>query len=113
MIHWPTVSALPWRQRNSEIEAAVRVLLGNVPARTAISTWEFACRMLGEWPDGATAKTWPIRGTTLYTEAQALSEILRRMAPYLGNLCAHDGPEIKRYGRTWRRWNWYGQKEVA
>jgi hypothetical protein len=96
VIDWETVNALPWRKRNAEVEVQLRAML--VQYQGVLSTWDTARALLG---------------ANAYREKEVtkLSQLLTRMAPHLGDLCRHDGPEIIRYGRKWRRWNWYGQKQ--
>lgn len=107
MIDWETVNALPWRKRNAEVEVQLRAMLVQYQGAAPLSTWELACRLLGgAWGPLTISKDKPE-----YATVKKLSHLLTRMAPHLGDLCRHDGPEIIRYGRRWRRWNWYGQKQ--
>jgi hypothetical protein len=103
VIDWETVNALPWRKRNAEVEVQLRAMLASYQG-APLSTWQIASELLGKWRSSVGAPATD-------PEVKKLSHLLTRMAPHLGDLCRHDGPEIIRYGRKWRRWNWYGQKQ--
>jgi hypothetical protein len=96
LLEWQRVRALPWRQRNREIEAAVRVCLWQ--CGPPLSTYSLAQRLVAQ-EEGE--------------DVRQLSRLLSRLAPHLGSLCRHDGAQVERNGRTWRRWQWYPQKNSA
>lgn len=49
----------------------------------------------------------PAKGTPDHKAAGEVSKILAKMAPYMVTHATHDGEEIIRYGRKWRRWQWH------
>lgn len=108
LLDWPTVSKLPWRQRNAHIERAVRTLLCGDWRGVTCSTMDLARKLLGHDTshDGV-----PAKGSPEHELATTLARTLAKMAPYMGALATHDGEEIFRYGRKWRRWQWRGQHE--
>lgn len=81
--------ALPWRQRNAAIEAAARDYLGRQVQ--TFSTYALA------------------QGIAQPDVVAKVSQILSKLAPYMQHHASHDGEEIRRYGKTWRRWRWHGQ----
>ncbi len=91
-LDWSAISALEWRQRNAEIERAIRLYLAGVSG--VVSTFDLAKA---------------IAPTATGDQQNKLSQIMTRMAPYLAPFATHDGENIQRYGRVWRRWRWHGQ----
>ena len=91
MRNWAQVFELSWRQRDAEIEAELRSQLSQ---RDGV----FATKELANFLDAGQG-----------FEAKIMSR-LSVMAPYLSPFAAHDGEEFKKYGKTMKRWNWYGQK---
>lgn len=85
---WEHAKQLPWRQRNAAVEAALRYFLSRCEPRTVapLSTMELAEKLGGD---------------------SKLAQLLTRLAPYLSPLARHDGETIMRYGRRWKRWQWY------
>lgn len=97
MIEWLKVAALPWRQRNAEVERALREFLADEAGTFA--TFDLACRL---WPQGLQPAN--------ASQVTKLAQLLTRLAPYMGPLATHDGETITRYRKRWRRWRWHGAK---
>lgn len=89
-----------WRERNAAIEAAARDYLAKADPRfiAPLGTFELAEKLSVD-PGIA----------PFNLDAGSISKVLARMAPHMGAIARHDGPEIVRYGRTWKRWQWYPQ----
>jgi hypothetical protein len=90
MTDWERIFDLTWRQRDANIEMVVRKFLADKNTR-------FTTRELSEALDEG-------QGFAVRLKARLLV-----MAPYLEPFARHDGEEFKKFGRTMRRWNWYGQ----
>lgn len=85
-----------WKERNAEIQAAARAHLASEAAagrHDPVSTFVLAEAIK----------------TKVGMDAGKVSQILSRMAPHVGAMATHDGPEIVRYGRKWKRWQWHPQ----
>lgn len=89
-MNWNQIFELPWRQRDARIETAVRQFLAD--KSEVFTTFTLAMRLA----DGQDC-------------APRIMSRLSVMAPYLAPFARHDGEEFKKFGRTMRRWNWYGQ----
>ena len=99
MLDWPKVSALPWRHRNAEVQRAIRTFLATRPnsetfATFTLATFLYPCDHEHEPGKKTVAK---------------LAQLMARLAPYMAPFATHDGDQIIRYGRAWRRWQWRGQ----
>lgn len=100
-VDWDVAKKMPWRLRNAMVEAEVRAILQGMHESAVLSTLELATFVVGAKYVGGTGPERPV------VEA---AQLLSRMAPHLPALATHDGEEIIRYGRRWRRWQWHGQR---
>lgn len=97
-LDWPRVSTLPWRERNTLVEAAVREYLVQ-SCHEILDSAEIAFEL---WPSS--------RPSWHHLEVSGLTRLLTRLAPHMHGLATHDGETITCNGKTWRRWRWHGQK---
>lgn len=90
---WSAILKMPWRTRNALVAQHARAALAAIPKAQSMDTFELGTRMAG------------------VEYAAPVSKLLARMAPHLERegICTHDGEEIVRYKRKWRRWRWHGQ----
>lgn len=82
-------------QRSLQFANAVRRLLGNTSDMVVMSTTALAQRLA----PGASE-----------LELGKYAQVLTQLAPHLQGYATHDGEEVVRGPRRWRRWQWHGQR---